>query len=228
MLMKLNSSHNYFHEKTYMNDKLKILILEDNESDAELLQYELKKSGLGFSSKVVQTRDEFVKALNSIDPDIILSDYSLPSFDGVTAFQIKQKQSPDIPFIIVSGTIGEENAVELIKSGITDYVLKDKLFSLNQKIIRAIEDSEAKREKRIADEKLRIQNERLFEIAYLQSHQVRAPIAHVLGLISLFNFDNPNDPINAEVIKKLRVATVVFDEIIFEIVQKTNDIKAIQ
>lgn len=211
-----------------MLDKLKILIVEDNQSDAELLLYELKKSGLVFSSKVVQTCETYEKALENIRPDIILSDYSLPAFDGVTAFRIKQEKAPDIPFIIVSGTIGEENAVELIKSGVTDYVIKDKLFSLTQKITRALKDSEDRRARSIADEKLKIQNERLFEIAYLQSHQVRAPIAHVLGLIGLFNFDKPNDPINAEVIKKLRVATVVFDEIIYEIVKKTNDIKAIK
>ena len=112
-----------------VSDKIKILILEDNQNDAELLVRELKKSGLDFSFEHIQTRDAFEYALVNFKPDIILSDYSLPSFDGITAFYIKQKKSPDIPFIIVSGTIGEENAVELIKHGVTDYVLKDKLFS---------------------------------------------------------------------------------------------------
>lgn len=67
-----------------MNDKIKILILEDNQSDDVFLQHALKKSGLGFSSEIVQTREAFENALDSFKPDIILSDYSLPSFDGVT------------------------------------------------------------------------------------------------------------------------------------------------
>jgi len=102
----------------------KVLVLEDNEHDADLLCRELKKSGLSFISKIVQNRSEYENALEHFQPDIILSDYSLPSFDAVTAFQIKQILSPLIPFIIVSGIIGEENAVALINSGVTDYTSK--------------------------------------------------------------------------------------------------------
>lgn len=130
-----------------MNDNLKILILEDNQYDADLLQRELKKSGFRFISEIVQTRESYESALNSFKPDIILSDYSLPSFDGLTAFHIKQKKSPDIPFIIVSGTIGEENAVELLKQGATDYVFKD-LSRLGLAIRRALEEVELQREQK--------------------------------------------------------------------------------
>jgi len=94
---------------------IKLLIFEHDENDLELLLYELKKGGLDFSPEIVGTKDEFVKALNDITPDVILSDYSLPGFDGISAFHLKQQLCPDVPFIIVSGTIGEENAVELIK-----------------------------------------------------------------------------------------------------------------
>lgn len=130
-----------------MNDNLKILILEDNQYDADLLQRELKKSGFRFISEIVQTRESYESALNSFKPDIILSDYSLPSFDGLAAFHIKQKKSPDIPFIIVSGTIGEENAVELLKQGATDYVFKD-LSRLGLAIRRALEEVELQREQK--------------------------------------------------------------------------------
>lgn len=146
-----------------MTNSIKILILEDNQSDAELLQRELKKSGLSFSSEIVQTREEFESALDNFKPDIILSDYSLPSFDGVTAFHIKQKKHSDIPFIIVSGTIGEENVVELIKNGVTDYALKDKLFALTPKITRALKEEEGRKGKLIADEKLKIEHEKLLQ-----------------------------------------------------------------
>jgi PAS domain S-box-containing protein len=139
----------------------KILILEDNKSDADLLCRELKRSGLTFAAEVVQTRVTFEKALQEFRPDIIISDYSLPSFDAVTAFRIKQSNYPLIPFIIVSGIIGEENAVELIKEGITDYAAKGTLFTLSVKIKRALKDAEEKREKLATDEKLKVQTAEL-------------------------------------------------------------------
>jgi signal transduction histidine kinase len=140
-----------------MVSDLRILVLEDNQNDADLLHRELKKSGLSFTSQIVQARAEYENALENFTPDIILSDYSLPAFDAVTAFRIKQDRYPFIPFIIVSGIIGDENAVELIKNGVTDYAPKDKLFTLSQKINRALKDSEERKEKKINTEKLRIQ-----------------------------------------------------------------------
>ena len=124
---------------------LKILIVEDDPYDADLLLRELVKCKFNFSSKIVQTRESFENALEFFLPDIVLSDYSLPRFDGVSAFHITQVKSPDTPFIIVSGTIGEERSIELIKSGVTDYALKDKLFSLSPKINRALKDAEEKK-----------------------------------------------------------------------------------
>jgi DNA-binding NtrC family response regulator len=208
-----------------MTDGLKILIVEDNQSDTDLLQRELKKNGWNFISEVVQTRESYENALESFSPDIILSDYSLPAFDGVTAFNIKQKKSPEIPFIIVSGTIGEEKSIELIKSGITDYALKEKIFSLPPKISRALKDAKEKREKKIIDEALRTQHEKLLKIAFLQSHQVRVPIANILGLFNLFEFDKPADPINAEVLFMLKLVADSLDKTIHEIVQNTGEIK---
>ncbi len=144
-----------------MTENLKILILEDNQSDADLLQRELKKSGLIFTVEIVQTRVDFEKALHNFNPDLILSDYSLPAFDAVSAFSIKQSISPLIPFIIVSGVIGEENAVELIKNGVTDYTPKDKLFTLSTKISRALNDREEAKEKKAIAEKLKTQTAEL-------------------------------------------------------------------
>jgi PAS domain S-box-containing protein len=142
-------------------NKLRILIVEDNENDADLLNRELQKSSLQFISETVETREKFEHALHSFIPDIILSDYSLPSFDAESAFDIKQRILPHIPFIIVSGVIGEENAVELIKKGITDYTQKSKLFTLSQKIIRALKELKEKQEKEIITEKVKIQAEEL-------------------------------------------------------------------
>ncbi len=158
-----------------MEDAIKILILEDNMSDADLLQRELKKSGLNFTFELVETREGFENALDNYKPDIVLSDYVLPSFDGITAFQIKQKKYPHLPFIIISGTIGEEKAVGLIKEGLTDYALKDKLFSVPDKVKRAIREAEENRQKLLAEQKL-IQSERQLakaqEIAHIGNWEI--------------------------------------------------------
>ena len=207
-----------------MTDTLKILIVEDNKSDADLLERELKKNGLNFTSTIVQTREAFEDALNSFKPGIILSDYSLPSFDGLTAFNIAQIISPDTPFIIISGMLGDERAVELIKHGVTDYALKDKLFSLMPKITRALKEAVERKKKKFADLELKIQHEKLLEIAFLQSHQVRVPVAHILGLYDLFEFDNPAAPINNEIFAMLKTSVESLDRIVIEILQKTSDI----
>lgn len=144
-----------------MKPTLKILVLEDNQSDADLLQRELKQSGLDFTFEVVQTRNDFEYALVHFAPDIILSDYTLPSFDAGSAFKMKQNINAQIPFIIVSGTIGEENVVDLIKNGVTDYASKDKLSTLTPKIHRALQNASDRKEKIIIAEKLKEQSEAL-------------------------------------------------------------------
>jgi DNA-binding NtrC family response regulator len=208
-----------------MGDNLKILILEDNKEDAALLINELNRQQLSFTTRIVHSRQAFEEALREYAPDLILSDYALPSFDGLSAYHIKQELLPDVPFIIVSGTIGEENAIELIKAGVTDYALKDKLFVLESKIARALKDAEEQKIKKAESEQLRLQHQRLLEIAFLQSHQVRRPVATILGLINLFKPNDPNNTLNSEIIVKLEVASKELDNVIKEIVEKTNAIK---
>ncbi len=107
-----------------MNKKsLNILILEDNPDDAELVVAELEKGGRIITHKIVDTEEDFKKSLKE-PPDLILADYKLPSLNALDALRIKQEIAPTTPLIIVSGTIGEEFAVECIKAGATDYVLK--------------------------------------------------------------------------------------------------------
>ena len=153
-----------------MKADFKILIVEDNQHDANLIIRELKKSGFCFTFEIVQTRAKFEYALQHFYPDLILSDFSLPAFDAATAFKIKQNKFPHIPFIIVSGIIGEENAVELIKNGVTDYASKDKLLSLILKIERALTDAEERKEKEIIAEKLKEQTAALI-IANKELHE---------------------------------------------------------
>jgi two-component system sensor histidine kinase UhpB len=146
-----------------MDHLIKILLLEHDENDIGLILHELKKSNINFVSEVVSARNEYENALGTFIPNIILSDYSLPSFDGITAFEIKEKINPEIPFIIISGIVGEEKAVEMIKQGITDYVLKDKLFTLSGKITRALKESQQKYKRNIAEKELKESQKRLAE-----------------------------------------------------------------
>lgn len=137
-----------------MQGKLKILILEDVLFDAELIEYELRRDGVKFSSNVVEKEEDFIKALDEYKPSLILADHSLPSFDGVSALKIAKEKTPDTPFFFVSGKIGEEFAVEMLKTGATDYIFKNNLSKLTPAIHRALKEAEEKAELKKAQESL--------------------------------------------------------------------------
>jgi diguanylate cyclase (GGDEF)-like protein/PAS domain S-box-containing protein len=126
-----------------MNESnLRILCVEDSELDAEMAHRVLDRAGLKFKVERVWTCDAYEQALHDFAPDLILCDFSLPgTFDGFTALSILKATCPDIPFIFVSGTIGEERAVEALKRGATDYVLKDRLDRLVPVVRRALQES---------------------------------------------------------------------------------------
>jgi DNA-binding NtrC family response regulator len=128
--------------------KARILILEDEAWDAELAQRLLTAAGLGFTAVVVATMGSFVEQLAAFRPDIILSDFHLPGFSGASALKIAQEKCPQIPFIFWSGVLGDEAAVELIKQGATDYVLKDRPARLPTAIQNAL--AEAKHRAQLA------------------------------------------------------------------------------
>src|SRR6185436_11692362 len=152
-----------------MGIKIRILIVEDNPRDVELMEYELKRGRIDFVSEVVQNEAGYKNALENFIPDIILSDYSLPLFDGRTAFKIREQIAPDTPFIFVSGTIGEENSIEFIRNGVTDYALKDKLFTLTTKIRRALKEAKEKKQKNKTEREL-VQSERRLARAQQVAH----------------------------------------------------------
>ncbi|HEY3904381.1 MAG TPA: response regulator [Streptosporangiaceae bacterium] len=122
--------------------KARILILEDEAWDAELAQRLLTNSGLGFVSVVVDTKASFIAELAAFHPDVILSDYHLPGFSGEAALRIAQERCPEIPFVFWSGVLGDDAAVELIRQGATDYVLKDRPARLPSVIHRALAEAE--------------------------------------------------------------------------------------
>ncbi|MDD5067845.1 MAG: PAS domain S-box protein, partial [bacterium] len=133
---------------------MRILILEDNVHDAELIMYEVRKIDIPFEFKRVETKNDFFRELDDFKPDIILSDYKLPSFRGLDALDMIREKDTIIPFILVSGTIGEELAIESLKKGATDYVLKNRLSALEPAIRRVIcELEERKRRMQAQKEK---------------------------------------------------------------------------
>lgn len=132
-----------------------ILHLEDDLADAELVQVKLEAAGLTCQITHVQTRAEFDKALRLSNPEIILADFHLPMYDGMSALRLAQEICPDVPFIFVSGTLGEDAAIEGLTEGATDYVLKQKLSRLVPAVKRALHEAENWRERQRAEEELR-------------------------------------------------------------------------
>jgi two-component system, cell cycle sensor histidine kinase and response regulator CckA len=143
-----------------MVEPIRILILEDVPADAALVERELRRSGLKFVARCVETEPEFLAALDELRPDLVLSDYTLPSFNGMAALRLARERVPTVPFIIVTGSINEETAAECIKAGAADYVLKDHLTRLPAAVRGALERCRLDAEKRRAEEALRESEEK--------------------------------------------------------------------
>src|SRR5205823_14009424 len=121
-----------------MRNQARLLMLDDSADDLELIERALRHGGIDFIAQRVQTRETFVKALADFSPDLILSDHLIPGFDGLSALAIARREYPEVPFILVSGVMGEELAIETLKSGATDYVLKDRLSRLVPAVRRSL------------------------------------------------------------------------------------------
>jgi diguanylate cyclase (GGDEF)-like protein/PAS domain S-box-containing protein len=136
-------------------NEIRILLLEDNPNDAELLEYKLRNEGLVFADMRVETEPAFKQALQDFKPDIVLADYNLPTYNGYAALVYIQQVYPDIPVIMVTGAIGEERAVELLKAGARDYILKDRLTRLPAAVENALHEQDEIRSRRESEMRLR-------------------------------------------------------------------------
>ena len=137
-----------------MSQHLRILIEEDSEDDAQLLLRELRRGGLEVDSRRVDTADALREALANQEWDLVISDFSLPQFSAPEALKLLQESGLDLPFIIVSGTIGEETAVAALKAGAHDFLVKGSMPRLIPAIQRELKDAETRRKRREADEAL--------------------------------------------------------------------------
>lgn len=176
------------------NIMMRILLLEDSWADAELIGAALAKSKINCELLGVETRADFIEALKTETLDLILADYALPSFDGFSALELARAICPEVPFIIISGILGEERAIETLKSGATDYVLKQRLERLVPAVERALREAEERKLLKQAEAELR-KSEELFRTSVetiLDCFGIYSAIRDTSGKITDFRIDYVN------------------------------------
>ena len=164
-----------------------LLVVEDNDFDFELVERRLRKISASYIVNRASSAAEFEAWLSSSTPDIILSDFSLPAYSGLEALEFAKRMRPEVPFIFVSGSIGEERAVEALKQGASDYVLKDNLNKLEPAVRRALDEVKEKNRRKEAEEKVKIKNKELRALVYRISHDFKAPVCTIQGAVNLFS-----------------------------------------
>jgi two-component system sensor histidine kinase UhpB len=194
-----------------MTRELKILMLEDDMADAAFIQKTLERSGLLFKPLVVSDQQEFTTAIKSSTFDVILADNSLPQFNSANALNMLREQKIDTPFILVTGTVSEEYAVEMIKKGVDDYILKGNLAKLPSALISAIEKSKIRREKVEAEQALR-ESEQRYRILFEQASD-GIVIANLRGeLIDANNKACLMTGYSFDALMELTIAEIFFEE----------------
>jgi diguanylate cyclase (GGDEF)-like protein len=164
-----------------MEQGLRLLILEDVAAEAQLAVHQLKRAGLNCTWTRVETEDAFREALHELRPDLILSDFSIPGYDGSAALELTRREAPEIPFIFVSGTIGEERAIEALKAGAVDYVLKSNLERLAPAVRRALKEVAVRHAQRAAEQRV----ERLSRVLQMLS-AINAGVVRIRDRTRLF------------------------------------------
>ncbi|MCB0014805.1 MAG: response regulator, partial [Anaerolineales bacterium] len=143
-----------------MNPTTKILLAEDSQIDADLARREIRSVLSPCEFRVVETKADYLAALAEFQPDLIVSDYRMPRFDGLTALKLALEQPHHIPVIIFTGAINEDTAVECMKAGAADYVIKEHIKRLGQAVLHALEERELRRKRMAAENELRASEER--------------------------------------------------------------------
>lgn len=164
---------------------LRILLLEDSALDAELVTEVLASAGLKASIERVVLEKDFSRSLREGTWDLVLADYLLPGFDGLNALALARELRPDLPFVFVSGALGEEVAVEALKRGATDYVIKDRLDRLPATVLRAMAEAGERAQKRQAQDALRKLLDERTALLHELDHRVKNNLQLLLSLIGI-------------------------------------------
>lgn len=196
-----------------MENPIKILFLEDNENDLELMQRELKTAGINFTSKSVLTKEEFLDEYHSFKPEVVLADYWLPSFNGMEAYRLI-KHNNYTPFILVTGSLSEQMALDCVREGIDDFVLKSSFKRLPSAILNSIEKKRAEYQRDKMTSDLVQRNKDLEQFAYIISHNLRGSVANILGLFNLWDPDNRSKEEQKFIYEGLKFSVKKLDEVI--------------
>jgi signal transduction histidine kinase len=184
-----------------MSKKLRALVAEDQVDDYDLLLMALGRSGYDVESRRIQSRDEMTAALRDVQWDIVFSDWSMPSFTALDALAVMRDSGLDLPFIIVSGTVGEDTAVEALRKGAHDFLIKHRLTRLGVAVERELREAALRREKARMHEQLMI-SDRMASVGILAAgvaHEINNPLAAVISNLdmALEDLDSPNPDVES-------------------------------
>jgi len=176
-------------------NELKVLLVEDSERDAALIVWELRQGGYEPVHRRVDTAADMNAALDSESWDVVLCDYAMPAFNGMEALELLRRRDRNLPFIIVSGHIGEDLAVEAMKGGANDYIMKSNLKRLSPAVQREVREAQERRDKQRVEHELRVAEEELSvarkvdqikdEFIGMVSHELKTPLTVIIGALSV-------------------------------------------